>query len=194
MSEISPEAVRIWRRMKKIRCRCGPHPNPTKWWEREECRECQRWWTLQCALHSELNRSSPMLQRCLATLMTGTRSPRSFRRYKRSSATCLIVASLMPAIAAITPRPITSSRFTWPARSAASRRRSSASSNDAGHRPPQGTSPHGPQLPRPCQCQRRPRKRLQPQLRAASPHARSCLRSIGVHTLDQPRGVACRAR
>src|SRR5258707_6096921 len=61
----------------------------------------------------------------------GHTSARSFRRWKRSSATCSIAASPMPAIAATTPRPITSSRSTRPARSAASRRRSSASSNGA---------------------------------------------------------------
>ena len=44
-------------------------------------------------------------------------------------ATCWIAASPMPVIAATTPRPITSSRSTRPARSGASRRRSSASSN-----------------------------------------------------------------
>jgi hypothetical protein len=35
--------------------------------------------------------------------MTGTRSPQSFRRWKRSSATCSIAASPTPAIAATTP-------------------------------------------------------------------------------------------
>src|SRR5437868_2600372 len=63
--------------------------------------------------------------------MTDTRSPRSSHRCKRWSATSSIAASPMPAIAATTPRPITSSRSTRPARSAASRRRSSASSNGA---------------------------------------------------------------
>src|SRR5215472_2509441 len=61
--------------------------------------------------------------------MTGTRSARSSRRYKRSSATSSIAASPMPAIAATTPLPITSSRSTRAAGSAASRRRSSANSN-----------------------------------------------------------------
>ena len=60
-----------------------------------------------------------------------TRSAPSFHRCKRSSATSSIAASPMPAIAATTPRPITSSRSTPPARSGASRRRSSVSSNDA---------------------------------------------------------------
>src|SRR5262245_3123049 len=100
-----------------------------------------------------------MPQRCPAILMTDTRSARSFRRCKRSSATSSIAASPMPAIAATTPRPITSSRSTPPARSAASRRRSSANSNDgrrhrARHRPPQRTPPHGPQSPRPYQRRR----------------------------------------
>src|SRR5215472_3871929 len=73
--------------------------------------------------------SSPMPQHCPAIPMTGTGSPRSFRRCKRSSATSSIAASPMPAIAATTPLPITSSRSTPAARSAASRRRSSESSN-----------------------------------------------------------------
>src|SRR6266700_6396573 len=47
-----------------------------------------------------------MPQRCPATLMTDTRSARSFRRWKRSLATCWIAASPMPVIAATTPRPI----------------------------------------------------------------------------------------
>jgi IS5 family transposase len=38
--------------------------------------------------------------------MTGTRSPQSFRRCKRSSATSSIAASPIPAIAATTPHPI----------------------------------------------------------------------------------------
>src|SRR5262245_60559049 len=70
-----------------------------------------------------------MLRHCLAILMTGTRWALSFRRCKRSSATSSIAVSPMPAIVATTPLPITSSRSTRAARSAASRRRSSASSN-----------------------------------------------------------------
>src|SRR5262245_13221360 len=70
-----------------------------------------------------------MLQHCLAILMTGTRWALSFRRCKRSLATSSIAVSPMPAIVATTPLPITSSRSTRAARSAASRRRSSASSN-----------------------------------------------------------------
>src|SRR6266496_3866315 len=46
-----------------------------------------------------------MPQRCPATLMTDTRSARSFRRWKRSLATCWIAASPMPVIAATTPPP-----------------------------------------------------------------------------------------
>ena len=38
--------------------------------------------------HSAAASSSPMPRHCPAILMTGTRSPRSFRRWKRSSATC----------------------------------------------------------------------------------------------------------
>src|SRR5436853_5803309 len=48
--------------------------------------------------------------------MTGTRSPRLSHRCKRWSATSSIAASPMPAIAATTPRPITSSRSTRPAK------------------------------------------------------------------------------
>src|SRR5215831_10459374 len=47
--------------------------------------------------------SSPMPQHCPAIPMTATRSPRSFRRCKRSSAISSIAASPMPAIAATTP-------------------------------------------------------------------------------------------
>src|SRR5262249_7582179 len=55
-----------------------------------------------------------MPQHCPAIPMTGTRSPRSFRRCKRSSATFSIAVSPMPAIAATTPLSITSSRSTRP--------------------------------------------------------------------------------
>ena len=78
---------------------------------------------------SSLSALPPMPQHCPAIPMTGTRSPRSFRRCKRSSATFSIAVSPMPAIAATTPLSITSSKSTRPARSAASRRKSSTSSN-----------------------------------------------------------------
>ena len=73
--------------------------------------------------------SSPMSPRCPAILMTGTRSPRSFPRSRRSSATCSIASSPTPAIAATTRRPSTGSGSMSPARSDASRSRSSASSS-----------------------------------------------------------------
>src|SRR6516164_6050473 len=114
-----------------------------------------------------------MPQHCPAIPMTGTRSPRSFRRCKRSSATSSIAASPMPAIAATTPHPITSSRSTRAARSAASRRKLSASSNGV---PPLSPSSaisrnitHGPQLPCPRQRRRHQRRARRRRLQLPPP-------------------------
>jgi IS5 family transposase len=81
--------------------------------------------------------------------MTGTRSARSFRRCKRSSATSSIAASPMPAIAATTPQVQgLHQRPEAPRHAADQARIQTAGRHRARHRPPQGAPPHGPQLPR----------------------------------------------
>ena len=74
---------------------------------------------------------SPTLPRCPAILTTATPWPRSSRRSRRSSAMCSTASSPMPAIAATTPRLITSSRSIPQAKSAGSPSRSNATSSDA---------------------------------------------------------------
>jgi hypothetical protein len=52
--QITREALRIWRQMSRLRCRCGPYPDPTKWWGREQCASCAKWWSLHSALAHEI--------------------------------------------------------------------------------------------------------------------------------------------
>jgi len=47
---IPPRAVKIFVAMNKLRCACGPYPDPKRWWGREQCRACEKWWVL----HKEL--------------------------------------------------------------------------------------------------------------------------------------------
>ena len=53
--QIKEQAVAIYERMRKLRCSCGPYPNPKQWWGREECSGCRRWWDL----HNELAHHIP---------------------------------------------------------------------------------------------------------------------------------------
>jgi hypothetical protein len=47
---ISPEAVAVYQQMRRLRCSCGPYPDPKKWTGRKQCAACERWWDL----HSKL--------------------------------------------------------------------------------------------------------------------------------------------
>jgi hypothetical protein len=49
-TQIPAKAIAIYERMRKLKCTCGPYPDPTKWWGRQQCRGCRAWWDL----HNEL--------------------------------------------------------------------------------------------------------------------------------------------
>jgi hypothetical protein len=59
-TQISPEAIAIWKQMRRLKCSCGPYP-PGKGSHREECDGCTRWWALHSALDQALGPTTPWL-------------------------------------------------------------------------------------------------------------------------------------
>jgi hypothetical protein len=47
---LPPEALDLFREMKTLRCTCRPIDWEGKYWERDECPGCERWWRLHSRL------------------------------------------------------------------------------------------------------------------------------------------------
>jgi hypothetical protein len=47
---LPPEALDLFREMKTLRCTCRPIDWEGKYWERDECPGCERWWSLHSRL------------------------------------------------------------------------------------------------------------------------------------------------
>jgi len=48
--KITPAAIRLFEAMRRVRCTCAPIDWNGKYWERQQCQGCKRWWSL----HSDL--------------------------------------------------------------------------------------------------------------------------------------------
>jgi hypothetical protein len=49
-SQIPPEALDLFREMQALQCTCRPIDWGGKYWERDECTGCERWWNLHSRL------------------------------------------------------------------------------------------------------------------------------------------------
>jgi len=53
--QITPEAVRLFDAMRRCRCTCPPIDWKGKYWGRQQCAGCKRWWELQNQLCDEVH-------------------------------------------------------------------------------------------------------------------------------------------
>jgi hypothetical protein len=49
-AQIPPEALNLFRKMKTLKCTCRPIDWEGKYWDRDECPGCKRWWNLHSRL------------------------------------------------------------------------------------------------------------------------------------------------
>jgi hypothetical protein len=52
--QITAEAVRLFRLMKRIECSCSSRDWKGEYWRHTPCEGCERWWRLHSSLHREL--------------------------------------------------------------------------------------------------------------------------------------------
>jgi hypothetical protein len=57
---ITPEAVAIYKQMRRLHCSCGPYP-PGQGPHRKQCDGCSRWWSLHSQLDEALGPRKPWL-------------------------------------------------------------------------------------------------------------------------------------